>query len=293
MVRMGKAGKQSLGPNSFFLGVSLAVMVGLVGCATDSQTTGSIKAPSKPIHEMNQADLNQATAYWQKRYEKYPKNKTVGLKFATALRITGRNEQALAVMQRMAIHHPEDRDVLAAYGKALAGNGDLQKALKTVQRAQTPDNPDWRLHSAEGAILDQLGKPKLARVQYRKALDLKPNEPSVLSNLGMSYLLAGDQRAAETYLRQAMSQPEADSRVRQNLALVIGLQGRFEEAEQVAAGELPPNEAQENIAFLRKMLSEQNAWTALKKEDAKAQNKDKKISAPAGQRKPSNAEEQG
>ncbi len=282
MARACVAEKRSWKLNSLTAGVGLAVVIGLSGCATDRQTTGSIKAPSKPIHEMNQSDLNDATTYWQKRYEKYPKNKMVGLKFATALRITGRNEQALAVMQRMAIHHPKDREVLAAYGKALAGNGDLQKALKTVQRAQTPDNPDWRLHSAEGAILDQLGKPKLARVQYRKALDLKPNEPSVLSNLGMSYLLAGDQRAAETYLRQAMSQPEADSRVRQNLALVIGLQGRFQEAEQVAAGELPPNEAQANIAFLRKMLSEQNAWTALKKEDADGQEKREKVSAPAG-----------
>ena len=263
--------------------VGLALALSLSGCATDRQTTGSVKAPSKPIHEMNQADLNDATTYWQKRYEKYPKNKMVGLKFATALRITGRNEQALAVMQRMAIHHPEDREVLGAYGKALAGNGDLQKALKTVQRAQTPDNPDWKLHSAEGAIFDQLGKPELARAQYRKALDLKPNEPSVLSNLGMSYLLAGDQRAAETYLRQAMAQPQADSRVRQNLSLVIGLQGRFKEAETVAAGELPPAEAQENIAFLRKMLSEQNAWTQLKDKDAQNDEAGDKITVPAGE----------
>jgi len=262
--------------------IGLAVVLGLSGCATDRQTTGSVKAPSKPIHEMNQTDLNSATEYWQKRYEKYPKNKMVGLKFATALRITGRDEQALAVMQRMAIHHPEDREVLGAYGKALAGNGDLKNALKTVQRAQTPDNPDWKLHSAEGAIYDQLGKPVLARAQYRKALDLKPNEPSVLSNLGMSYLLAGDQRAAETYLRQAMAQPEADSRVRQNLSLVIGLQGRFREAEEVAAGELPPAEAQANVAFLRKMLSEQNAWTQLKDKDANNTQGDEKITAPAG-----------
>ena len=32
------------------------------------------------------------------------------------------------------------------------------------------------------------------------ALDLKPNEPSVLSNLGMSYLLTGELKQAETIL---------------------------------------------------------------------------------------------
>ena len=90
----------------------------------------------------------------------------------------------------------------------------------------------------------------------------------MLSNLGMSYLLAGDTRGAETYLRRAFEQPGADSRVRQNLALVIGLQGRFAEAEQVAAHELPPEEAAANVAFLRQMLSEQNAWSELKDKKA-------------------------
>ena len=120
--------------------------------------------------------------------------------------------------------------------------------------------------SAEGAIYDQIGEPKLARAQYRQALDLKPGEPSVLSNLGMSYLLTGDLKSSETYLRQAINRPGADSRVRQNLALVIGLQGRFKEAETVAAGELPPQEAEENVKFLRQMLAEQNSWKELKEQ---------------------------
>ena len=89
--------------------------------------------------------------------------------------------------------------------------------------------------SAEAAILDQIGQKDEARQNYRKALDLKPNEPSILSNLGMSYVLEGDLHTAETYMRSAAQQPNADSRVRQNLALVVGLQGRFDEAEQIAS----------------------------------------------------------
>ncbi|EFL89840.1 tetratricopeptide repeat protein [Ahrensia sp. R2A130] len=244
---------------------SLALMLGVTGCASKSMTTGSVpKHLRKPVATMNQTELQQSTDYWQARYEQRPKDKVTGLQFATALRMTNRNEQALAVMQKVAIYHPEDRQVLGAYGKALAGAGQLKKALDTIQRAQTPDNPDWKLHSAEGAIYDQIGDPKQARLQYRKALQLKPGEPSVLSNLGMSYLLEGDLRASETYLKQAIGRPGADSRVRQNLALVIGLQGRFPEAEKVAAGELPPAEAQANVAFLRQMLQEQNAWKELK-----------------------------
>ena len=251
---------------------SLALAVTLAGCAKSRLTTGSVpRHLQKPVSQMNVAELRDATQFWGNRYRANPKDKEVGLQFATALRMTGRSDQALAVMQQMAIHHPTDRKVLAAYGKAQAGTGDLGKALETIRRAQRSDDPDWRLHSAEGAILDQQGKPKEARLQYRKALDLRPGEPSVLSNLGMSYLLTGDMRAAETYLRQAINRPGADSRVRQNLALVVGLQGRFQEAETVAAGELPPEEARANVAFLRQMLAEQNAWEQLKDKPAKKQ----------------------
>ena len=87
----------------------------------------------------------------------------------------------------------------------------------------------------------------------------------------MSYLLTGDLRASETYLRRAIKQPASDSRVRQNLALVVGLQGRFDEAETIARGELPQQEAEANIAYLRQMLSQQNAWNLLKNTDGTAQ----------------------
>ena len=57
--------------------------------------------------------------------------------------------------------------------------------------------------------------------------------------------------------------------MRQNLALVVGLQGRFEEAEQIASQELSPDQAQANVAYLRSMLAQQNAWNQLKDEDKK------------------------
>lgn len=239
----------------------------LSGCSqTSRETTGSIQRPglARSLDKMTASQLDGAVRTYGAAYERNPKDKQTGVAFATALQMTGRNDQSLAVMQQVAIAHPKDRDVLSAYGKALAAAGDLEKALETVRRAQTQDSPDWRLFSAEGAILDQLGRPDQARDLYRKALDLQPNEPSVLSNLGMSYILANDLPSAETYLSRAVSQPGADSRVRQNLALVVGLQGRFDEAERIASAELSPEDATANVAYLRKMLAQQNTWSMLK-----------------------------
>ena len=199
-------------------------------------STGSVPAASfsKPVQSMNATELAAAAESIGKAYERNPKDRNAGLNYANMLRMTGRNEQALAVMQQVAIAYPTDREVLAAYGKSQAAAGQLEQALNTISRAQTPDRPDWKLKSAEGAILDQLGRAPEARQRYREALDIQPNEPTVLSNLGMSYLLNKDLKTAETYLKSAASQPGADSSVRQNLALAVGLQGRFAEAEQIA-----------------------------------------------------------
>ena len=240
------------------------------GCASVSrETTGSIKPSSRsaPVASMPSGQLQSAVQSYGAAYERDPKAKGVGLSYAATLQMVGRNDQSLAVMQQVAIAHPKDRDVLSAYGKALAAAGDLPKALETVRRAQTPDFPDWRLYSAEGAILDQMGQSAEARVLYRKALDLAPNEPTVLSNLGMSHLLSNDLRSAESHLRAAAAQPGVDSRVRQNLALVVGLQGRFDEARQIASAELSPQAADANVAYLQQMLAQQNTWSMLQEKD--------------------------
>lgn len=259
----------------FLCGLSVALIaVSLAGCATQKKelTTGSIPKFDKPVQSMTASELSRAADGIGQAYEKNPRDRDAGLNYANMLRMTGRNTQSLAVMQQVAISHPSDREVLAAYGKAQAAAGQLEQALATIGRAQTPDRPDWKLKSAEGAILDQLGRSPEARQRYREALDMQPNEPSVLSNLGMSYLLAKDLKTAETYLRSAANQPTADSSVRQNLALAVGLQGRFQEAEQIAMQELSPDQAAANVKYLRSVLSQQNAWQKLAKDDDKGTN---------------------
>ncbi|MBY5541916.1 pilus assembly protein TadD [Rhizobium leguminosarum] len=252
--------------NRILQGAAASLLVlALAGCSTtkDRMTTGSVPKLTKPVEEMDATELRSATDRLGQAYEKNPRDPVTGVNYANLLRMNGRDTQALAVMQQVAIANPGDRNVLAAYGKAQAAAGQFQQALDTIGRAQTPDRPDWKLISAQGAILDQMGRASDARQRYRDALDIQPNEPSILSNLGMSYVLTGDLRTAETYLRSAASQPTADSRVRQNLALVVGLQGRFPEAEQIARRELSPQQADANVAYLRGMLSQPNSWQKL------------------------------
>jgi len=249
-------------------GVALLLAASLASCASTSrETTGSIAPTSKPLEQMSSGELASYSQRLGQAYTKQPSEKGIALRYASVLQMSGSTDQALAVMRKAAIDHPKDRGVLAAYGKALAADGQFEPALQAVRRAQTPEYPDWKLVSAEAAILDQLGQNAEARNLYTRALGLKPDEPSILSNLGMSYVLTGDLKAAETHMRRAAAMPNADSRVRQNLALVVGLQGRFAEAEALAQQEMSPDQAQANVTYLRQMLAQQNAWNDLKKED--------------------------
>src|SRR5260221_8397 len=97
-------------------------------------------------------------------------------------------------------------------------------------------------------------------VKYAPALRIVPDEPSVLSNLGLSYALSKDLVRAEATLRRAAVQSRVDSRVQENLALVMDLQGRAAGAGGLARADLPAAEA--NVAYLRQVMAQQNGWKA-------------------------------
>jgi Flp pilus assembly protein TadD len=225
---------------------------GLGGCQTTSDITGSLasKAEASP-----DSDPRRAVETYGERYRADPKNAEAALAYGQALRATGQRSQAAAVLEQATISHPGDKALLAGYGRALADNGNFQQAFDVLSRAHSPDNPDWRILSVQGTALDQLGRHDEARRYYESALKIVPDEPSVLSNLGLSYVLSKDLPKAEEVLRQAYGSTRADGRVRQNLGLVVGLQGRFAEAEQIVRADLPADEAAANVTYLRQMLN--------------------------------------
>src|SRR6478609_4032849 len=243
---------------------SVAVLAALSagGCSTTTgtsspDTTGSIATDSAP---RSQVQWRQEMDVWGQRYRANPADPDAAVHYAQALRAVGQRAQAAAVLEQAALHNQDNRVVLGAYGRALADNGSYQQALEVLNRAHTQDQPDWRILSVQGAVLDQMGRHADAQRHYASALRLMPDEPSVLSNLGLSYLLTKDLKNAEVTLRRAVAQPNAGPKVRQNLALVVGLRGRFAEAEKIATADLPENEATANVAYLRQMLAQKGDW---------------------------------
>jgi Flp pilus assembly protein TadD len=252
---------------------SAILALGLCGCQiTSSDVTGSLGDKAETSRS---ADPRRDVEVAEARYRANLKDTDAALQYGKALRATGQKSQAVAVLEQATIAHPGNKALLAGYGRALADNGNFQQSLDVLSQAHSPDNPDWRILSAQGAALDQLGRFEEARQYYTSALKIVPEEPSVLSNFALSYVLAKDLPMAEEILRRAHGRAGTDPRVRANLALVVGLRGNLAEAEKIAKADLPPEEGAANVAQLKLLLS--------RKENARAEMDSKLPVAAPGQ----------
>src|SRR5436305_14033473 len=241
------------------VGIAVAFSILLTSCQTTSpnEATGSLAMATSGQGE---AYRRRSAEDWGERSRATAADTEAAIYYAQSLRANGQRSQAVAVLEQASIHKPKHMGVLGAYGRALADIGNFQQALDVLNRAHTPDQPDWRILSVQGAVLDQMGRHADAQRHYASALRLMPDEPSVLSNLGLSYALSKKLKEAEATLRLAAAQRGAEPKVRQNLALVVGLQGSFQAAEAIAKGDLSPDEAAANVAYLRQMLAQQSDW---------------------------------
>jgi Flp pilus assembly protein TadD len=243
------------------LASSAILLWGLCGCQTAgmSDITGALGEKTEASRAV---EPRRDVGFYRDRFQANPKDTDAALQYGKALRAAGQRSQAVAVLEQATIAQPNNKALLGGYGRALVDNGNFQQAFDVLSRAHTPDDPDWRILSAQGTALDQLGRYDEARQYYASALKIAPEEPSVLSNLGLSYVLSKDLPKAEETLRRANSRPDADARVRLNLALAVGLQGRVAEAETIVKADRPAEEAAAGVADLKRLLARKGSARA-------------------------------
>jgi Flp pilus assembly protein TadD len=244
----------------------LASVVALAsaGCVAKNSDLNASYASLRDSSTPTPEQWRQSAEAWGRRFDANPADAQAAIYYARALRASDQRAQAVAVLQQAAIRSPKNTQLLAAYGKALADVGRFKEADEVLGRAHSPERPDWGVLSVQGAVADQVGDHALAQRYYEAALKIVPGEPSVLSNLGLSYALSKRLPEAEQVLRQADLHPKADERVRQNLALVFALQGKFQEAEAVLQRDLPSGEVSAAMTTLRKMAAQPNGLAGSK-----------------------------
>ncbi len=194
-------------------------------------------------------------AFWSKEASLDPSDAVAGVKLAAALRQMGRYEEADAASAKVLALHPDDYEALLETARARISARQGFYAIQPLKLANKLRPKEWKPLSLMGVALEQSERPDDARAAYQQALGLSPDNPAVLSNLAMSYASIGDRRQAEQLLRRAVAQPEATIQERQNLALVLGMNGQLVEAERLIREDLPPEMAAANLAYLRSLQS--------------------------------------
>ena len=238
---------------------SVAVMA-ISACASNR---GNM--PSPDYSGMPAGQSQQSLAELTARYKANPKDKGIAIHYAAALRAVGQAQQAVAVLEISVSYNPQDTDIAVAYAKALTADGRFEQSLQVLDNVIRPEAPDWNALLVKGATLDQLGRNAEARGLYTQALVFAPGEASIEANMGLSYAMTNELPAAEQHLRRAVQMRGATSTIRQNLALIVGLQGRFDECRAIYAAELPPEQVESNMAYVRALLTQQNRWDMIDK----------------------------
>lgn len=212
-------------------------------------TTGATTSSDSP-----QTELQKATVYWGQEYAKNPAELKPALNYAKDLKALGEKTKAMSVLQQAALIHGSDQELAGEYGRLALEMDQIGIANQMLTVADDPTKPDWRVISARGTVMAKQGKYDEAVPFYERALTLSPNNPTVMNNLAMAYAMTGDPKKAEGILRQALDAPGSTPKVRENLALVLGLQGRYDESKAIASGVLSTDTASANANYLQQMV---------------------------------------
>jgi len=178
-------------------------------------------------------ELMAQAAFWANEHSLNPADLESSIKLAASVRKMGNAAKAVEITQQARALHPRDPYLLAELSAALISAEQPLAAIDILDEGLALAPQYARLWSLKGAALDQQEHYEAARKHYARAMQITPNDPNILANVGLSFALAGDAPKAEQWLRRAASIPGAGAGVRQNLALVLQLQGKTEEAARL------------------------------------------------------------
>jgi len=218
---------------------------------SQSAGKGNAKATAQERAAADRLEPLARAAFWASQVSADPKDGEAGVKLAASLRVLGRYQEAYDAAEHVSNVQPKNIEALLEMARVCICDQQGFFAVAPARKAMALAPKDWRAPSLLAVGLEQAGRIKEALAAHGQALALAPHNPVVLSNAAMFYAAQGDKAEAEALLRQAVAQPDASVQVRQNLALILGLEGKLAESEQIQRQDLPPQMAENNLAYLR------------------------------------------
>lgn len=154
---------------------------------------------------------------------------------AAALRQSGREEEAVTVLLKLAASHPEIALVHTTLGDTLRRMERYDEAAAAYDDAIALFAEDrqeqWVVYYARAICHEREGQWDLAEPDFRKALELSPGQPNVLNYLGYSYVeMQSNLDEALAMIEEAVAARPDSGHIVDSLGWVLYRLGRYEEA---------------------------------------------------------------
>ncbi|KAM3841582.1 aspartyl/asparaginyl beta-hydroxylase [Vipera latastei] len=176
-----------------------------------------------------------------KLLNKFDKSIKVELDAAEKLRKKGKTEEALKAFEALVSKYPQSPR--ARYGKAqseddlaekMRSNEILQRSITTYgEVANLPNVPDDLVKMTLKRRADRqqfLGRMRGSLVTLQKLVDLFPNDTSFKNNLGVGYLLIGDNNNAKKVYEKVLSLAPNDGFAKVHYGFILKAENKIEES---------------------------------------------------------------
>jgi tetratricopeptide (TPR) repeat protein len=176
-----------------------------------------------------------------------PLKRSAVVQTSFALSALERYEEAEAVLQTLVDADPADIEAVVALGTVLQAQELDEEAVAAYSGAidvlGEPQPPQWLLYFYRGATYDRLDRWPEAEADLRVALELRPQNASVLNHLGYSMIDRGENLdEALGMVREAVALEPTDGYIIDSLGWAYYRLGRYDEAVETleTAIELKP-----------------------------------------------------
>jgi len=146
-----------------------------------------------------------------------------------------RNDEAAALLEDMAKERTERWDALLLLGNLWRGDKQFPKAVdaydRAVARIPKLEERHWNLLYARGIANERAKNWPRAEADFKKALELKPNEPYVLNYLAYTWVDRGENlEQAKKMLDEAVRQKPDDGAIVDSVGWAYFRLGQYETA---------------------------------------------------------------
>ncbi len=154
---------------------------------------------------------------------------------AEALRLSGREDAAIEVLRQLTESHGHLPLVYVTLGDTLRGMERFAEAnvpyTKAISLIETPGDQHWIIYFARAITYERLGQWPEAEADFRKALELRPEQPQVLNYLGYSLLeMQINMDEALDLIERAVAQRPDSGYIIDSLGWGLYRLGRYDEA---------------------------------------------------------------